>query len=82
MARRPKPGRLGPRRPPVDLRDLGPVLVEQSAFERWLGIGQVRVVGREPALLAGVRDPHRIAQLILRCAERARRGLDAEAEEE
>lgn len=65
-------GFLYPRLPPAELTDIGAVLVEQSVVEYWLGIGRIRVVASTPLLLPGVRDPHRVAALIGRCAERAR----------
>jgi hypothetical protein len=37
-------GFLYPRLAPVELADIGAVLVEQTSVERWLGIGRVRVV--------------------------------------
>jgi hypothetical protein len=66
-------GFLYPRGPVVALSEVTAVLIEQSRMERWLDVGQLRVLTREGAqvLLAGVREPHRIAALIGRCAERA-----------
>lgn len=66
-------GFLYPRRPHVELTEIGAVLVEQTAVERWLGIGRLRVVASRAILLPGVRDPHRIAAIIGHCAERAQK---------
>jgi hypothetical protein len=55
--------------PPVELAEVQSVRVEQSALQRWLGVGTIVVTAAnrpEPLVLAGVADPERIAKMIRR----------------
>lgn len=57
----------------VRVQDVG---VEQSAWQRWVGVGRVRVTSDDnkmSLILEGVRRPRRVAALIRREAKRARR---------
>jgi hypothetical protein len=61
--------------PPVELADLETVRVEQTALHRWLGVGQIVLVGQEraiPLVLEGVRSPEHMAAVIRRAADRSR----------
>jgi hypothetical protein len=58
----------------VELVRVVGVTVQRSAFERWMGVGQVRVErGPEgpPLVLEGVRDPEQVARAIRRQVEEA-----------
>jgi hypothetical protein len=54
-----------PGRPGVWLREVAQVVVERRPFERWMGVGRIRILVRSevnpPLVLEGVRDPEHIA---------------------
>jgi hypothetical protein len=49
----------------VDLRDITQVVVERTIWDRWLGVGRLRIVTPDDTwILEGIRQPDQVAAMI------------------